>query len=602
MTTAVGRITSVFSQPQGSALRGSALTGATVLQVESAMDFNESGGELLLEDGRILAYMSADPDNDIVTLSLPLDTNAWVAPTEENSTGDNDYFVAIYPRSNEYKATVEFHDDDDEGVQALIPLEFQPYFLEGLREAGQEERVVVSDEGGEWRVTEVADELKIQGTVLDQGSPIGGVDLGELAAAIDDAKKRLDDLFIGDTETGAEAILDNLEEVAYQANDTATTADGRISISDFEPLSEDREGRVNGSVWFTRTRSRKNLCTHPSAEAGIGTWTASEGVLSQFAAPAISGGNVFKMVNNGSLVDKYIEFPDISVVESQVLTCSKFASGVGTGVYGSIRFYDASNVQVGAVVSSPVFSLLADDWERIVVTHTAPAGAVTARFRITSPAENSGSVWYTDGCLIESDNYAGRWFDGNSFDCTWDGAVNASTSTMEGGKIYKVFELDGNSWVPKFFSDDALADIDASSITHGNLQGVLISDKSIPLDKMSASDAIASEALSVGDFVNVYKHTDGTARVRKANAALLYGCHGFVLAPVASGEKAYVYSHGYNPFCVGLTPGRQYLATISGACTNVPPSATGTILQMVGVAFGTSLINFFTERPILLVD
>lgn len=113
---------------------------------------------------------------------------------------------------------------------------------------------------------------------------------------------------------------------------------------------------------------------------------------------------------------------------------------------------------------------------------------------------------------------------------------------------------------------------------------------------------VASEALAAGDFVNIWNDA-GTAKVRKADASTSSKeAHGFVLSAVAANASATVYFQGQNTQVTGKTPGaRQYLsATTPGATTETPPSATGQVVQMLGVAVSATSISTEIEDPITL--
>lgn len=111
----------------------------------------------------------------------------------------------------------------------------------------------------------------------------------------------------------------------------------------------------------------------------------------------------------------------------------------------------------------------------------------------------------------------------------------------------------------------------------------------------------ASEALSAGDFVNVYDNA-GTANVRKADgSAAGKPADGFVLAAVSSGANATVYFEGTNTQCSGLTPGQQFLSgTAAGAAVNTAPTGAGKVCQKIGVAISATAINFERGEPIVL--
>ena len=113
---------------------------------------------------------------------------------------------------------------------------------------------------------------------------------------------------------------------------------------------------------------------------------------------------------------------------------------------------------------------------------------------------------------------------------------------------------------------------------------------------------VCSEALTAGDFVNIYDVT-GTPTCRKASATdATKPAHGFVLNNVTSGASATVYFEGANTGVTGTTSGTTYAlsATIPGAAVAlaVAPAANGNVLQVLGVATGTAEINVEIAQPI----
>jgi hypothetical protein len=109
----------------------------------------------------------------------------------------------------------------------------------------------------------------------------------------------------------------------------------------------------------------------------------------------------------------------------------------------------------------------------------------------------------------------------------------------------------------------------------------------------------ASEALAAGDLVNIWNSAG--AKARKADGTTQgKEAHGFVLSAVASGAVATVYFEGTNTAMSGLTPGVQWLGTVAGGCSAVPPSGSGNAVQRVGVATTATTLNFDMETPIIL--
>lgn len=106
------------------------------------------------------------------------------------------------------------------------------------------------------------------------------------------------------------------------------------------------------------------------------------------------------------------------------------------------------------------------------------------------------------------------------------------------------------------------------------------------------SQITASEALSAGDFINVYNNS-GTANVRKADATTAgKQAHGYVLTSVDNGDPATVYFEGSNTQVSGATPGPVFLSTSAGGFASTAPSAAGNVVQRLGVAISATEINF----------
>lgn len=114
------------------------------------------------------------------------------------------------------------------------------------------------------------------------------------------------------------------------------------------------------------------------------------------------------------------------------------------------------------------------------------------------------------------------------------------------------------------------------------------------------SQVLTSEALSAGNFVNIYSNA-GVFTVRKADATVAgKEAHGFVLAAYGSGVLATVYFENSNTALASLTPGVQYLSIVAGTCSSTPPSASGNVVQRLGVATSASSMNFESSDPVVL--
>lgn len=114
-------------------------------------------------------------------------------------------------------------------------------------------------------------------------------------------------------------------------------------------------------------------------------------------------------------------------------------------------------------------------------------------------------------------------------------------------------------------------------------------------------NAVATEALSANDLVNVWNNA-GVHSVRKADGSSKgKEAHGFVLSAVSIGDQAKIYFEGTNAGLTGVLPGIQYLSdTVPGKSTTTVPTATGHIVQVVGFGFSANAINFQYNNPIEL--
>lgn len=113
---------------------------------------------------------------------------------------------------------------------------------------------------------------------------------------------------------------------------------------------------------------------------------------------------------------------------------------------------------------------------------------------------------------------------------------------------------------------------------------------------------LASEAIPAGALVNVYNNA-GTLNVRKADAtASGKESVGFCNAAISSGQSGLVYFEGTISGLSALTPGgRCYTSAASpGAVTQTPPSASGNVVQFIGIAVSATEVTFEAEDGIIL--
>lgn len=155
--------------------------------------------------------------------------------------------------------------------------------------------------------------------------------------------------------------------------------------------------------------------------------------------------------------------------------------------------------------------------------------------------------------------------------------------------------------------DSSIVNSKASSAGAGDAGKVVALDGAGRIDSTMMPVGIAadtaslttSEALSAGDFVNVWNSTG--AKVRKADATVAgKEAHGFVLAAASSGASATVYFEGTNTGVTGQTPGPVFLSTTAGGATSTAPSGSGNVVQRIGFATSATAINFQSQNPITL--
>lgn len=108
-----------------------------------------------------------------------------------------------------------------------------------------------------------------------------------------------------------------------------------------------------------------------------------------------------------------------------------------------------------------------------------------------------------------------------------------------------------------------------------------------------------SEALASGDWVNIHNSTGPKARKADATVAGKHA-HGFVLAAFGSGVLATVYLEGSNTQVTGQTAGDVYLQTTPGLGGATIPSAAGNVVQRLGVATSTTVVNFEPQPEVVL--
>lgn len=150
--------------------------------------------------------------------------------------------------------------------------------------------------------------------------------------------------------------------------------------------------------------------------------------------------------------------------------------------------------------------------------------------------------------------------------------VNSTTTSVGAGSSGKVVEL------------NAAGKIDGSMLPTGP----------------ELATAVASEAISAGNLVNVYSNA-GVATMRKADAASNRPANGFVLAAVPNAATGTYYSDGRITGLSGLTPGIALWLGAAGATSTTAPSAAGSIQQRIGHASSATEVMFNPDPQTVLL-
>jgi hypothetical protein len=410
---------------------------------------------------------------------------------------------------------------------------------------------------------------------------------------------------------------------ATDAFDTATAADGRVAISDYEPTPDDVAGKPEGSLWITRTRDRLNMSINPSFSTGVDNWSGVEATLAQWAIIPTDIGSTAARITNSATTSllHYVAPTDATVIgPAEQLTVSAYArliSGLGTGAFIFIDWYDVDGIAISSTNGDPIDLLTGDDgWQRLYATGTAPEGTDHAFIGIGLPGANAGDVWELDGVLIELSDRLGRYFDGDSEGGSWEGTPGLSQSHLDGNAIIRLFDLEDGSWAEKFWTADTIVSVDVktlrsglgyqrpTTLDDGAMDGALLGDETVAVDKLYMPPIAASEPLSAGDLVNVWNN-GGVPMVRRADASTVTDepciASGFVLKDAAIGDEIIVYTSGYNPLMSNLEPGRAFLSGDPGKAASSAPTNSGTIVQRVGYVVNANTLDFAPGPSIVLV-
>lgn len=637
------RVVEVSRVPLGGQLGAAALAGATELQLVDASDFSEDGGWVDVE-GTDYEYLTVDQDLDTMTLASPLLADAA-----------EDALLKVWDpvagaTVSELLAQLRLDGDNfnDDPLLAEVDGPVAAQLPEGPRDEADSELVEFEHVGDTVRVVNVVREefvyrdaeaqaaLEGKNATFRQATEPTATAVGDLWFDTDDGNRpyiwdgaawvdaRDDGVNLAQsTADGLVATVENnsgviealdqrvidLQATAQSLVDQTASWDGRVSTSDYEPGPEDVAQRTDGSLWLVRTRDRTNLVPNPSFEDDTAGWSAfSNCAIARTTAKFFSGA-VSLSVTSSATGSAYVRTATgtagmpVSPNLAYTVSWRSLAATVGRNMAIDLAWYDAAGALIGSIQINGVGVDNTTDWTLASVTETSPSNAAFLALYVGAQSTGAaGEVHYLDGFLVEQSEIVGRYFDGGSLDASWNGAANSSSSTLAGGRINKLFELDDSEWHEVQWSGETLQGIDASAITQGEMNGGLIADNTVAPDKLVAGTVVASEALAQGDLVHVWNDS-GLFMARKASAApgAAYEAHGFVLEAAAIGASVPVYHQGYDPFLSSLSPGPQYLSTDAGRASSTPPAKAGSLVQQVGFAPNDYTLNFSPDRPVLLV-
>lgn len=116
---------------------------------------------------------------------------------------------------------------------------------------------------------------------------------------------------------------------------------------------------------------------------------------------------------------------------------------------------------------------------------------------------------------------------------------------------------------------------------------------------VSTITVVASEAISAGDFVNLFNNT-GTLTVRKADNSNGREANGFTLAAISNAASGTVYLSGQNTSLTGLTVGTNYYLGVSGGVTTTAPTTANAIIQVLGKTISATNLTFEYDEPVII--
>lgn len=235
----------------------------------------------------------------------------------------------------------------------------------------------------------------------------------------------------------SDASVDTSGSVSYQYSSTNTTycitgTDGNLSYWVSETSSTPTKGGcpghgVNGVPAIT------NLVTNPSFESSL------SGVSGYYGSPLV------RATNGGANGSAYVYTTTVSTTQAQglILTAVPSASP-GTTYYCSVAYMGAGTNGQKIIISgrsatstggyigenySAKQVALSASWQRLSLNFVAPSNASILYVQLVTNGIATGTTIAADGLICTTGQDAGTYYDGNSTNWVWNGAVNASAST-----------------------------------------------------------------------------------------------------------------------------------------------------------------------------
>lgn len=323
-----GRVLSVETRNVAEPTTASAAIGATILYVNDASTFNETGG-LVTILGELVDYTAANVDDDSLTLAVPL----TVALEEQE-------LVELYPPTPVKTALVSL-DDNGDNLEVTVPHSLLDKLVDGTRDESTAESVTLEPRGAyEWLIADAPakplEQVSTDYVEGEQGYGLteSGVQVRDLQATgdIGAATVAADEMLLAGEDLGE--LLDQIPgatkwasrgntSATQWAGNTSGTTELRCFVFDAGELKAGiayrvsaiglMSGTVDNDVFWTRLRY---------TEDGSDPTTASPALRAALCGPILGG--------RGDIEITTIYTPATNVTLRLAVTIAR-RTGTGTG-------------------------------------------------------------------------------------------------------------------------------------------------------------------------------------------------------------------------------------------------------------------------------